>query len=301
MKKIVNNPVMMALLCVFAWSFIPVVSKLGQSGIDNTLFLFWSNLFSCIVLLPTIRFSKLSLRQSLACLKGWGLILNMVLGLLGCCVYYLCLYYGYEAHDNAVQVLVIQYLWPALITVLAVFLLHEAFNLAKGLSIIFGFIAAVLAVTGGDFSGLKLSKLVVLAVVLAGAFAFALFSVLSKFEKRADSAFAIFLYFVWGTVFSALAVTLFSEWRLPDNRSWLMILLNGAFVNGITYPLWVNALAKADASKLSPLVYLSPVLSMIWIAFFFHQGFTIVNVVAMGFAITSGLLIIERKVGKAKP
>lgn len=174
------NPIVLALLCVFSWSFIPVVSKLGQAQIDSFQLLFWSNLLSALVIALAIKRDKLIIKASLACLStAKGLVLNLILGFLGCCLYYLCLYYGY-ANTNPVQVLIIQYLWPALITVFAVFLLKERLNVKKVGSMLLGFAAAVLVITQGDLSSLDFANLDVLAVVFMGAIAFALFSVLSK-------------------------------------------------------------------------------------------------------------------------
>lgn len=276
-----------------------MVARLGQNGIDNFQFLFWSNLLSAVVIAATVKRNKATLRDSYACIaNAKGLLLNASLGLLGCCLYYLCLYYGY-ANANSVQVLIIQYLWPALITVFAVVLLKEQLSAKKIISIVLGFIAAVLVITQGNFTALKFDNLDVLAIVFVGAISFALFSVLSKKEQRVDAAFAIFFYFVWGTIFSGVSLFFFSSWALPDSRSLLVILINGAFINGITYILWIVALAKTDASRISPLVYLSPVLSMLWISLFFAEKFTVINVIAMAFAIASGLLVIERKSKKA--
>lgn len=289
------NPILLALICVFAWSFIPVVTKLGTTEIDNFQFLFWSNLLSCLVVIPFIKRDRAMLKASFACISTpKGLLLNMVLGLFGCCLYSLFLYYGYM-HANSVQVLIIQYLWPALITVFALFLLKERLNAKKIIAIICGFIAAVLVITQGNFSMLNFTNIDVLIIVFIGAHFFALFSVLSKKEKRVDDAFAIFFYFVWGTIFSGVSVFLFSDWRIPDVQSFIIIMINGALVNGVTFILWIIALAKADASRISPLVYLSPVLSIVWITLFFNEPFRFINIIAMGFAIFSGLLVIEQK------
>lgn len=48
MRKI--SPIVLALVCVFAWSFIPVMSKLGQLRIDSFQFLFWTNFLSVLLL-----------------------------------------------------------------------------------------------------------------------------------------------------------------------------------------------------------------------------------------------------------
>lgn len=42
------NYLIYALMCVLIWSFIPIVSRFGQNGLDSFQFLFWSNLISAM-------------------------------------------------------------------------------------------------------------------------------------------------------------------------------------------------------------------------------------------------------------
>ena len=46
-----NKSIFYVLVCVFLWALIPVVSKLGQDGLDNHQFLFWSSLSSLLFFL----------------------------------------------------------------------------------------------------------------------------------------------------------------------------------------------------------------------------------------------------------
>ena len=77
-----------ALISIVAWSFIPVISKLGQLNIDNLQFLFWSNLLSAIVVAFTIKPNK---KQISYALKHTNHLLTLILGFLGCFFYYMCL------------------------------------------------------------------------------------------------------------------------------------------------------------------------------------------------------------------
>ena len=276
-----------ALISIVAWSFIPVISKLGQLNIDNLQFLFWSNLLSAIVVAFTIKPNKKEISYAL---KHTNHLLTLILGFLGCFFYYMCLYYGY-ANANATQVLIIQYLWPALIPIFAMFILKERLNIYKIISIILGFIAAVIVFTNGNSISFKNYNLFALFVVFVGAISFALFSTLSKLERRVNLSFSVFLYFFWATIFSFISMLIWSKFIIPDIKTFILILINGAFINGLTYILWIYALSKEDASKIAPLVYLSPVLSLFWIAIIFKSNINILNIIAIVLVVASGLLV----------
>jgi drug/metabolite transporter (DMT)-like permease len=47
--------------------------------------------------------------------------------------------------------------------------------------------------------------------------------------------------------------------------------VNGIFVNGISYVLWVKGLRLANASYLAPFGFLTPVISAIYLIVFFNE------------------------------
>lgn len=296
MKFIKNiSPVAYALLCILAWSFIPVVARLGQNEMSSLQFLFWTNAFSALALFLTIPFKKYNLKKLIT---NTNISFSILLGFLGGFFYYLCLYFGY-ARTNSVEVLLIQYTWPALVSLLAVFLLHEKLTLKKIFAVVLGAFSAILVITKGNFFSFHFNNLQVLAVVFAGAIAFALFSVLSKKEFRLNISFSVFLYFFWATLFSAFAIFL---WEDPQQifsfASWspstlVSVLVNGIFINGLSYILWIWALEKSQATKIAPLVYLAPLLSIFWLVSFFGETFLTVYFFALVFSAISGLLSIE--------
>ncbi|PID44759.1 MAG: EamA family transporter [Proteobacteria bacterium] len=281
------SPILLALVCVFAWSFIPVVSKLGQLHIDSFQFLFWTNFLSALAVGLTIKPSKKHLIETI---KQTNYKQTVLLGFLGCFFYYLCLYYGY-AHGNTTDVLVVQYLWPALVPVFAVLFLKERLNVYKVVSIVLGFFAAVIVFTKGDVLSIGFSGAFVLLTVFVGATSFALFSVFSKMEHRVDVSFSVFMYFLWASIFSFISIVAWSNLVIPDLESVLIILVNGVFINGLSYILWVYALSKEDASKIAPLVYISPVLSVVWISLIFGDSITVTNITAVALVVASGLLV----------
>ena len=115
-----TKAIIYVLICVGLWALIPVVSKLGQTNLDNHQFLFWSSLVSFIAFV----IATVAVKQSKTFLtyksKDW---LNAIsLGFLGTYLYYILLYFGY-ANAQGLEVLVIQYSWPIFIVLLSIFIL----------------------------------------------------------------------------------------------------------------------------------------------------------------------------------
>ena len=63
-----NKSIIYIIACVFLWALIPVVSKLGQNGLDNHQFLFWSSLSSLMFFLG-IGLLKKNLQKKTSVLK----------------------------------------------------------------------------------------------------------------------------------------------------------------------------------------------------------------------------------------
>lgn len=278
-----------ALTCILLWSLIPVVSRLGQSQLDNFQFLFWSNGLSLIVVATCLQFTR-----GVAALRAFSLAqfsYVLVLGFLGCTFYYLCLYYGY-ANAAGLEVLVLQYSWPILIIVLSVFILAERLSLQSWMAVVAGFIGIVVVLTKGDLLGLRISSMSTSVIVLCGAFSFALFSVLSK--KFAGEPYSVTtILFVGGLLTSTASLLLFSEFALPQRSELLPVLVNGALVNGISYILWLKALELIPASISAVLVFLSPVLSSLWIVLFFQEPFYISYVLGFALVLGSGYVCVK--------
>nr|WP_256365478.1 EamA family transporter [Campylobacter iguaniorum] len=84
-------------------------------------------------------------------------------------------------------------------------------------------------------------------IVCLGAFSFAFFSVLSK-KVAINPQNAVAIYFFSAIIYSFFSVLFFSEFRLLSAREWGFILINGIFLNGISYLFWIKALRELDAS-----------------------------------------------------
>jgi len=255
------------LICVALWALIPVVSKMGQTTLDNHQFLFWSSLVSFIVLGLAAAFSGTLGEIRQYCFKEWGYLL--FLGLLGTYLYYLFLYLGYS-QAGGMEVLVVQYTWPILIVILSVFILKEGLSFRKIIAICLGFIGVLIVLTKGEFQTIHVSNFGVILLVGAGSFCFALFSVLNKTVKK-DPLVVTGIYFFVAGMASFLSMLYFSKFAFPSRVEIVPVLLNGILVNGFSYVFWLVALNSTQASYLAPFTFITPVLSAIYLMLFFDE------------------------------
>lgn len=273
------------ILCIFLWSLIPTFAKFAQSGLDHHQYLFYSSIVSFLSLFIVSLFER-NLKEILSYSKKIFLIL-FTLGFLDF-MYYLLLYFGYK-HANGLEVLVIQYMWPIFIVFLSLVILKENFTKRKLLSIIFGFFGVSLVITKGDFLSLDFSQIDVLLIVMAGTIAFALFSVLSKIVKI-NPTNAVMIYFLSAIIYSTITVGTYSNFIIPSSKDWISIIINGTFINGISYLFWIKALQIFDASKVAPYLFITPVLSAFFLILFFNEAILPIYFIGLFFVILSGLI-----------
>ncbi|WP_421716234.1 DMT family transporter [Arcobacter arenosus] len=278
-------------LCILLWSLIPTVAKFAQTGLDHHQYLFYSSIISFLSIFAVSLYEK-NLKEIFFYSKKIVLVL-FALGFLDF-FYYLLLYFGYK-HANGLEVLVIQYMWPIFIVFLSLIILKEEFTKKKLLSVILGFLGVSLVITKGDFSSLDFGQIDVLLIVMLGAIAFALFSVLSKIVK-VNATNAVMIYFFSAIIYSIISVQSFSEFTLPSAKDWISILINGAFLNGVSYLFWVKALKTFDASKVAPFIFTTPILSAFFLIIFFDEPILSIYFVGLFLVIISGLISsIKRK------
>jgi drug/metabolite transporter (DMT)-like permease len=278
-------------ICVALWALIPVVSKLGQVNLDNHQFLFWSSLISFLAFLIT----TIAIKQVKMFLfyKGRDWLNASFLGILGTYLYYILLYFGY-ANTQGLEVLVLQYSWPIFIVLLSIIILKEKFTFRRALVIFLGFFGVVLVLTKGKFTQIHLDNYFVDILVLVAALTFGLFSVLSK-KVNIEPYSLITIYFLTATVASFISMLFFSNLSLPTKADLIPIFANGLFVNGFSYIFWIKALKEAEASFVAPFVFLTPILSALYLIIFFREPLLPIYVLGLLAVIVGGLLNKEEK------
>ena len=211
-----------------------------------------------------------------------------VLGFLGTYLYYVLLY-GALALTSASEGFILAYSWPMLVIILAFPLLNERLTVKKLCSILISFLGIVVIVTHGSIFTLSFTSLKGDILALGGALTFALFSVLGK-KYHYDQTVSVFIYFVTALVFITPTLFLFSFLKMPSMHVWLWLLLNGFLVNGISYIFWFKALEYGDTSVISNALYLTPFLSLVYIALFLGEKIPISSIVGL-VIIVAGIIL----------
>ncbi|MEX5791385.1 DMT family transporter [Providencia hangzhouensis] len=220
------------------------------------------------------------------------LIKVFVLGFLDC-LFYLLLYYGYSI-ENGIAVLVIQYSWPLVIILLSVVLLKDKLAGRQIIGIIVGFIAVIITFTKGQITQLHVENPTALLLVFSGAFCFALMSVFSR-QYSIDPYISTVWLFIFSTLTSFALLILFSEMQLPSKAAFWPTLVNGILINGVSYILWFKAMNTGHSAKIASVVFLSPVLSVLWLVLILNDVFEIAYAIGVLLVIISGVLCVGAK------
>ncbi len=254
-------------LCILLWATIPVVSKKILSELSNLQMLFYSTVFSVFALGALVLWHR-----KIASLRDYTFrdFAGMCwLGFLGAFLYYVFLY-GAFARTSAAEGFILAYIWPILISLLAVPLLGERFTPARLLAILISFSGVIAIVTQGRMVALRVENLSGNLLALGGALVFALFSVLGK-RASYDLTVAAFVYFCAALICSAAAIAISGGLPLPSATVWGWLIYNGLLVNGLSYVFWFKALEHGDTFIVSNLLYLTPAISLLFVLLFLDE------------------------------
>lgn len=190
-------------------------------------------------------------------------------GALNPFLYYLVLLSAYDGLPAQVA-MVVNYLWPLTLTLLAVPLLKQKLTAGAlgGITVSFTGVALMALLRGSASGGVSLFPL---ALAFASTVIWALSWILNT---RAEGSVArnLFLNFCFGTLYLVVWGVLTAE-VFPTGRE---VLVGGCYIGlfemGLAFLLWNTALKRSDrASRVSGLIYITPFLSLGVIALTVHE------------------------------
>lgn len=181
--------------------------------------------------------------------------LFVVIALFG----YHALYFLAFRMAPAVEVNLINYLWPLLIVVFAAMLPGARINRWQILGAMMGLAGAILMITRGGTSGAA-TYLAGYATAFAAALVWAGYSVLNRrFHSVPSSTIGVSCLVV--AVLAGIAHFAFESSTVPNSSQWLLLLLMGMGPAGMAFRLWDHGTKHGDLGILGTLAYASPVLS----------------------------------------
>jgi drug/metabolite transporter (DMT)-like permease len=187
-----------------------------------------------------------------------------------------------NTRQQAIEMLVINYLWPALTVLLAVLTSGKKTSLLVYPSIALAFLGVAWSITGEQ--GLSLAQIaanvatnpVTYAMAFTGAFLWALYCNLTK--RIANGQNAITLFFIMTAITLWIKYALSSETGMTLNLESGGLLLITGIAMGSGYALWNYAIIGGNMVLLATLSYFTPVLS------------TIISSVILGLVLTQSFI-----------
>jgi len=251
-----------AIITIILWSTVGSAFKLSLRSVDFLQLLFFASFVSLVVLgfILVVQKKVKLLRQY----GTNGLWHSAILGLLNPFGYYVILFKAYELLP-AQEAVALNYIWPVTLVILSIPILKQPIHFRNVLAIVISFAGTIVVATHGQFSAIHLSNTLGVILALSSSLVWASFWIFNVKDSR-DEVVKLFLNFIFGFIYTAIACLIFSEIKIPDQRGLISVIYIGFFEMGITFVIWLKALQLSETTaRVTNLIYISPFLSLIFV------------------------------------
>jgi len=284
---------LLTLMVVSFWATAATAFKIALRDVTPYTLLFYSTLFSTIVLfLILLMQSKIGLllktdRKTLA--KA------ALLGFLNPFLYYVILFKAYAILPGQIA-MSLNYGWPLVLTLLSVPILKQSLSKVQLLAVFISFFGAVIIATRGDF--VSFGDVSRLGVLLAGG-STVIWATYWLFNAKdgLDPVVKLFTGFCFGLVYTTLFCLLGDGIAIPAARSLLPLAYVGLFEMSITFALWLSALQlTSSAARISNLIYITPFFSLLILNYVL--GETIYPATFIGLTLIVGSILLQSAINR---
>ncbi len=285
-----TKAIFFAILAVLLWSTAATAFKLALKELHFLHLLTIASYTSTLVFLLFLIIKGQLKTTFVISSKLW--IFSAVSGMLNPFLYYIVLLGAYSLLP-AYMAQPLNYTWPIVLVLFSSWFLKQSLKpvslVAFFLSLMGVFFIAYSSKSNGQESSLW-------GVLLAtgSSIIWALYWIVNIKDRRTPFQ-KLFLNFLFGSIYISLLLLLlhlpFPKW----NYSYLAAIYTGIFEMGITFLLWLMALTYSSRSdKISIYIFLSPVLSLIFISTILKEQITVMAIAGF-LCILLGIVIIKWK------
>lgn len=251
-----KKALILALATIMIWSTIASAFKLSLREFSPAILLFYSSLSSLFILIII----SLLKRSPIFQISKKDMLFSSCAGFLNPFLYYLVLLRAYEILP-AQSAQALNYTWGITLSILSfIFLGHKPLK-RDILSVLICYFGVFIIATNGGLSFEDKSKLSGIILALSSTIIWASYWIINTKDKLLPEI-RLFWNFFFGSIYSALYICIFESFKfsVPGFAGSLYI---GFFEMGISFFLWLTAMKLTDnASRISNLIYLSPVISL---------------------------------------
>ncbi|QTE85596.1 DMT family transporter [Shewanella algae] len=279
---------------VFLWSTVATAFKIALGFFSPLQLVFVAVITSSVCLGLILAWQgKLKLLKQQFFARPWFYLQT---GLLNPFLYYLVLFKAYDLLP-AQQALSLNYTWAVLLPLLAAPMLQQKLQGSDMLAAVTGYFGVLVIATGGNLLSMDFANPFGILLALSSTLLWCLYWIINTKDKG-DAIVSLMLSFL--VSLPLITITLLTTESLPSLH-WQALgagVYVGLFEMGVTFVLWLMALRTTErAASITNLVFLTPLLSMVFIALILKETITLATLVGMGL-ILSALLI--QKVLKPK-
>lgn len=278
-----------ASVSIFCWSTVATITKVLMTNLNNFQLLWISSFFAFLFLFFVNLFTGKLKKLKEYSIKDF--VISALIGLPGTFFYYVFYYFG-ASQLAASEAFIINYLWPIMSVVCAVIILKEKMNFRKGLAIVVSFLGIIIIMLGKE-GGVNKNFLLGAISCVIGAVCYGIFTALNRkfvYDKSISMMNNYVVTFILTTVINGVAGNLF----VPTVFETLGIAWNGMFTMAVANTLWILALQRGKTEKISNLAYITPFLSMVWVAIFLKESLSVYSILGL-IVIVGGILIQLKK------
>lgn len=276
MNKLNKQSLIYTLSAVFFWSTVATAFKISLEGMNFIQLLFYSSLASTIIL----SFFALKKRNDFKIFTPN----SVLLGFINPFLYYLMLFKAYSLLP-AQEAQPLNYTWPIALSLLSVVFLNEKMNFKKIVGLILAFFGVTIIATRGNFSSLHFESLTGVIIAVSSSIVWAAFWILNLKDNR-PSEVKLFSAFFFGTIFSGIFIFLFDSFKIENYNYLFGALYIGLFEMGITFLFWNKGLQLSnDKTKSSTFAYLSPFVSLLFIALVLGEKIMLSSIIGLVFIV----------------
>lgn len=274
-----NTAYIFTLLSILFWGGAATAFKTALLQL-TPLTLLWTSSLISLLLLTLLMMSTRKLRD-LFQLSATHWLYLIALGGLNPFLYYVILFQAYDLLPGQVA-MSLNYLWPVMLTVLSVPILKHTLNLSSFMSIVLSFAGAVIIASGGNFSAWGQLNTTGVLLALISTLVWAIYWLLST-RIPVDAIIKLFVGFISGSIFSIIYAISKNQLQVEiSSFPWLPVAYVGIFEMGITFFIWLKALQLAsNAAKVANLIYLTPFISLLVLAFFLKEAIYLSTIVGL--------------------
>jgi len=267
-----------AITAILFWSTAASAFKIGLKDLDFIQLLFFSSAIAVLILFFILLFQR-KLTETVS-ISARLYLQSALVGLLNPFGYYMILLKAYSILP-AQLAQPLNYTWPIMLVLLSVPLLNQKVTAKSLFAILISFTGVFFISAKGNVLNYQLDEPFGVFLASGSSVVWALFWIFNVKDKRNEIS-KLFLNFVFGTIYIAVAMFFFSSFNVVKINGLLASVYIGFFEMGFTFVLWLKAMQLATSNaKISNLVFISPFISLILIHFVLGESIFFTTIIGL--------------------